>query len=81
MAKETKPAKQIAERAETALAPAAKLVAVRLKPGAPFGRVVVGNVVVERTKPADADWPLLPAEELERLAEEYGLEAVPADEE
>lgn len=71
MAKETKPAKT----------PAAKLVAVRLKPDAPFGRVVVGSVVVERTKRADADWPMIPAEELERLAEEYGLEAVPADEE
>lgn len=81
MAKETKPAKQAAESAETAQAPAAKLVAVRLKPDAPFGRVVVGNVVIERTKPTDADWPMIPAEELERLAEEYGLEAVPADEE
>lgn len=81
MAKETKPAKPKAESAETAQTPAAKLVAVRLKPDSPYGRVVVGHVVVERTKPHDADWPMIPVEELERLAEEYGLETVPVDEE
>lgn len=59
----------------------AELVPARLKPDSPYGRVVVGTVVVERTKPVDADWPLIPAAELERLSEEYGLEAVPADEE
>lgn len=84
MAKETKPKSKPQaelEAAETANEPAAKLVAVRLKPDAPYGRVVVGHVVVERSKPHDADWPMIPAEEFERLAEEYGLEAVPADEE
>lgn len=51
------------------------LVAVRLKADAPVGRLVVGNVVVERTKPA-VGWPLVPAVDYERLASEYGLEVV-----
>jgi hypothetical protein len=76
MAKKNEKAKNL----ETTPAPEG-LVPVRLKADAPYGRVVVGTVVVERTKAADADWPLIPAAELERLSEEYGLEAVPADEE
>lgn len=77
MAKKNKSA---AENLESTPAPTG-LVPVRLKPDSPYGRVVVGTVVVERSKSPGADWPLIPAEELERLAEEYGLEAVPIDEE
>lgn len=83
MAKQNKPKSAATPKAEAqeSQGQAVKLVAVRLGPDSPYGRVVVGEVVVERSKRPEADWPMIPAEELERLAEEYGLEAVPADEE
>jgi hypothetical protein len=72
MPKAAKP--QNPEPAQTQ-APTAGLVRVRLKPNSPYGRVMVGLVVIERVKPPHG-WPMIPAKEFERLAEEYGLEAV-----
>jgi hypothetical protein len=57
---------------ETEPTPALKsLVAVRLAPDAPYGRVMVGAVIVEHASIAH-----IPAEEFERLGNEYGLEKV-----
>jgi len=47
------------------------LAAVRLAPDAPYGRVMVGAVIVEH-----ASITYIPIEELQRLADEYGLEKV-----
>lgn len=50
-------------------APASALVAVRLKPHARYGRVIVGAVAVERISAVQ-----IARDDYERLAEEYDLE-------
>lgn len=49
------------------------LIPVRLKADSPVGRLVVGNVVIERSEPLTG-WPGIPTDVFERLADEYGLE-------